>query len=173
VQEFFYLRESPRRELTRIGFESANSGVRQVAHAFASIANIAGITSLLLPKNAPNRVLESSSDVIHTESVLVRLCRVCCSEKDLTMNVEIVGAICFGIIIGWITYRTLRRTGETVAISNIASVIAAVGGGAVTALYKTPDLFSWYSIGLFIGFFGYLILGSTVFAKNSWLGSGD
>jgi hypothetical protein len=89
------------------------------------------------------------------------------------MSVEIIGALCFGIIIGWVTYRTLRRQGETVALSNIASVLAAIGGGAVTGLFKTPEIFSWYSIGLFIGFFSYLILGITVLPKNSWLGGGD
>lgn len=40
------------------------------------------------------------------------------------MSVEIVGALCFGFVIGWVTYRTLRRQKETVALSNIASVIA-------------------------------------------------
>jgi hypothetical protein len=89
------------------------------------------------------------------------------------MSVEIIGALCFGITVGWVTYRTLRRQGETVAISNIASVIAAVGGGAVTALFTTPDIFSWYCIGLFIGFFGYLILGNTLFKEVAWLGTGD
>ena len=89
------------------------------------------------------------------------------------MSIEIIGALCFGIIIGWVTYRTLRRQGETVALSNIASVIAAVGGGAVTASFNTPEIFSWYCIGLFIGFFGYLILGNTLFKEVAWLGSGD
>lgn len=88
------------------------------------------------------------------------------------MNIEILGALCFGIIVGWVTYRTLRRQGETVALSNIASVIAAIGGGAVTAIFKAPDVFSWYCIGLFIGFFGYLILGNTIFKNVEWLGDG-
>jgi hypothetical protein len=87
------------------------------------------------------------------------------------MNVEVIGALCFGLVIGWVTYRTLRRQGEPVALSNIASVIAAVGGGAVTALF-TKDLFAWYSIGLTIGFFLYLILGHTVFKDSGWLGGG-
>jgi len=88
------------------------------------------------------------------------------------MTVETLGALCFGIVIGWVTYRTLRRQGETVAISNIATVIGAVGGGAVTALFKTPDLFGYYCIGLFLGFFLYLILGNTVFKSVTWLGDG-
>jgi ABC-type Co2+ transport system permease subunit len=89
------------------------------------------------------------------------------------MSIEIIGAWCFGVVVGWITYRTLRRQGETMALSNIASVIAAIGGGAVTALFNTPDLFAWYCVGLFIGFFGYLILGNTVFKSTSWLGGGN
>ena len=58
------------------------------------------------------------------------------------MAVDAVGAFCFGLIIGWVTYRTLRRTGETVAVSNIASVVGAVGGAAVTGLFK-GHLFGW------------------------------
>lgn len=88
------------------------------------------------------------------------------------MNVEVIGALCFGLVIGWVTYRTLRRTGETVAVSNIATVIGAVGGAAVVALY-TKDLFAWYSIGLALGFFMYLILGNTVLKNSPWLGGGN
>jgi hypothetical protein len=88
------------------------------------------------------------------------------------MNVEAVGAWCFGFVIGWVTYRTLRRTGEPVALSNIATVIGAVGGAAVTALY-TKDLFGWYAIGLAGGFFLYLILGSTILKNTPWLGDGS
>ena len=88
------------------------------------------------------------------------------------MDVQIIGALCFGVVIGWVTYRTLRRQGETVAVSNIAAVIGAVGGGAVTGLF-TADLFAWYAIGLAGGFFLYLILGHTVFKDSPWLGGGN
>lgn len=88
------------------------------------------------------------------------------------MTVASVGAGCFGLVIGWVTYRTLRRTGDVVKLSDIATVAGAVGGAAVTALFRTDDLFGWYSIGLAVGFFGYLILGHTVFKKSPWLGSG-
>ncbi|HEV8262305.1 MAG TPA: hypothetical protein VGQ19_16330 [Burkholderiales bacterium] len=89
------------------------------------------------------------------------------------MGIEIIGAVCFGFVVGWVTYRTLRRQGETVALSNIASVIGAIGGAAVTGLFNTPQLFGWYSIGLFLGFFLYMILGHTVFKDSGWLGSGN
>ena len=88
------------------------------------------------------------------------------------MNVEVIGALCFGFVVGWITYRTLRRQGETIAVSNIAAVIGAVGGAAVAALY-TKELFAWYSIGLAGGFFMYLILGNTVLKDTPWLGQGN
>ena len=87
--------------------------------------------------------------------------------------VEKIGAFCFGLVIGWVTYRTLRRSGETVALSNIATVIGAVGGGAVTGLFNSELLFAWYSIGLTVGFFMYLLLGNTVFKSTAWLGNGD
>jgi uncharacterized membrane protein YeaQ/YmgE (transglycosylase-associated protein family) len=68
------------------------------------------------------------------------------------------GALLFGVVVGWITYRTLVRRGGGAQISDIATVIGAVGGGAVTALFHDPRLFGLYSIGLFVGFFAYLIL---------------
>jgi uncharacterized membrane protein YfcA len=69
-----------------------------------------------------------------------------------------VGAVLFGIVIGWITYRTLaRRTGE-VALSDIASVIGAVGGGVVLGLFDDDHLFGLYAIGLAVGFFAYLAI---------------
>jgi hypothetical protein len=88
------------------------------------------------------------------------------------VDVASVGAVCFGIVIGWVTYRTLRRTTDAVKLSDIASVIGAVGGAAVTALFDTDDLFGWYCIGLAGGFFGYLVLGHTVFKNSPWLGGG-
>jgi len=87
------------------------------------------------------------------------------------VSVEVIGALCFGFVVGWVTYRTLRRTGEPVAISNIATVIGAVGGASVTGLFN-KELFGWYSIGLTGGFFLYLILGSTVLKNVRWLGDG-
>ena len=69
--------------------------------------------------------------------------------------------------------RTLRRTGETVAVSNIASVVGAVGGAAVIGIFK-GSLFEWYCIGLVAGFFGYLILGNFSSLRNvTWLGDGS
>ncbi len=89
------------------------------------------------------------------------------------MTTAEVGAVCFGVVIGWIVYRTLRRTSDSVKLSDIATVIGAVGGAAVTTLFSKESLFGCYSIGLAGGFFAYLILGQTVFKDSSWLGSGE
>ncbi len=82
-----------------------------------------------------------------------------------------IGALCFGLVIGWITYRTLRRRAEAVALSDIATVIGAVGGAAVTGLFKDQTLFGAYCIGLAIGFFLYLIIAVTALKDVTWLGS--
>jgi uncharacterized membrane protein YeaQ/YmgE (transglycosylase-associated protein family) len=81
------------------------------------------------------------------------------------------GAICFGLVMGWITYRTLRRKTEGAALSDISAVIGALGGGAITAVFQTPDSFSAYCIGLAFGFFGYFIVGIIVdkSSAGSWM----
>ncbi len=89
------------------------------------------------------------------------------------MTLELWGSLLFGVVIGWVTYRTLRRQADKVGLSNIATVIGAVGGAAITGLFKTPDTFGVYCIGLFAGFFSYLVLGNTVFKNVEWLGDGS
>jgi hypothetical protein len=87
--------------------------------------------------------------------------------------IQLWGAGAFGLVVGWVVYRTLRRKEGSTALSDIATVIGAVGGGAVTALFKNADLFGAYSIGLAIGFFVYFIVGLAVAGKESakgWMG---
>jgi hypothetical protein len=68
------------------------------------------------------------------------------------------GAFAFGMVIGWVTYRALRRSNSN-GISDIAAVIAAVGGSAVTALFPAGTvLFAGYCVGLAVGFFLYLLV---------------
>lgn len=80
---------------------------------------------------------------------------------------DTIGAIAFGAVIGWITYRTLRRRSDKVALSDIATVLGAVGGAGVVAVFSTPDLFGAYSIGLFGGFFGYLLIALAFDGKKN------
>jgi uncharacterized membrane protein YeaQ/YmgE (transglycosylase-associated protein family) len=86
------------------------------------------------------------------------------------------GAICFGVVIGWITYRTLRRNQST-GLTDIATVIGALGGAAITGIWKPgTGAFGGYCIGLLIGFFGYLIVSLLLVGKegrrrvDEWLG---
>lgn len=75
------------------------------------------------------------------------------------------GAFWFGIVIGFITYRTLRHKKDT-GISDIATVIGAVGGAAILALFPAQtSRFDYYAGGLAAGFFLYLLF-AIVFAKN-------
>ena len=79
-----------------------------------------------------------------------------------------VGAVAFGLVIGWITYRTLRRREDPAQLSDLSAVIAAISGGAVTAVpFDDADVFAAYSIGLAVGFFGYLITSSLMVKDKS------
>ena len=89
------------------------------------------------------------------------------------MFLELAGAVCFGMVVGFVTYRTLRRSHETVSLSNIATVIGAVGGAAVTATFDDGQMFGAYCIGLAVGFFFSLILAETVLEDSTWLGGAD
>ncbi|GHD55429.1 hypothetical protein GCM10017083_34340 [Thalassobaculum fulvum] len=69
-----------------------------------------------------------------------------------------IGPFFFGVVIGFITYRTLRHTKNS-GISDLATVIGAVGGGTVLTLFQTgTDRFDSYAIGLAAGFFAYLAI---------------
>jgi uncharacterized membrane protein YeaQ/YmgE (transglycosylase-associated protein family) len=77
------------------------------------------------------------------------------------MALDLIGAICFGIVIGWVTYRTLRRS-PTTGLSDIATVIGAVAGAAITGIWKPgANSFNGYCLGLFIGFFAYFIVAAS------------
>jgi ABC-type protease/lipase transport system fused ATPase/permease subunit len=82
-------------------------------------------------------------------------------------DVAYIGAGCFGLVVGWVTYRTLRRKEGTTQLSDLASVIAAVGGAAVTKLFDNPNLFGWYCIGLAVGFFLYFLIAVITTGKSS------
>ena len=86
------------------------------------------------------------------------------------MPIDYIGAGAFGLVIGWITYRTLRRSRNAVRLSDIATVTGAVGGGAVVALFRSQELFSAYAIGLAIGFFGYLLVAWLAPGAPSFMG---
>lgn len=73
-------------------------------------------------------------------------------------RLQIIGAVGFGTIIGWLVYYINRyRTGD-VQFSDLATVIGIIGGGVILTLFpEGTDLFGGYGIGLFVGFFAYFI----------------
>lgn len=71
-------------------------------------------------------------------------------------TIQIVGALCFGLLIGWNAYFINRYRKADVQISDLATIIGVIGGGAVLSLFEAKtDLFGYYGLGLAVGFFGY------------------
>ena len=69
----------------------------------------------------------------------------------------LVGAGGFGAVIGWYLYYVNRYRRADVQLTDLVTVIGAIGGGAILALFPAGTaLFGAYGIGLFVGFFGYL-----------------
>ncbi len=63
-----------------------------------------------------------------------------------------------GAVIGWYVYYINRYRRADVQISDLLTLIGAIGGGATTALFPAKtDLFGAYGIGLFVVFFGYFL----------------
>jgi hypothetical protein len=91
------------------------------------------------------------------------------------MNVQMIGAGCFGGIIGWYVYYINRWRKDDVQFSDLVTVIGVIGGGAVLKLFGNPDangqqagtdLFGAYGIGLAIGFFSYFFILAGMVAKS-------
>jgi hypothetical protein len=68
-----------------------------------------------------------------------------------------IGAVLFGLLVGWITSRLLARRAGSAHVSHIAAVIAAVGGGYVAVESGDRGLFGLYAIGLIVGFAAYAV----------------
>ena len=93
------------------------------------------------------------------------------------MALAYIGSLCFGLVVGYITYRVLARTTDRAAVTDLAAVIGAVGGGAVTGLFDPGSgMFAMYAIGLAVGLAAYAVVfgllnGRAELAKV--LGGGD
>jgi hypothetical protein len=79
------------------------------------------------------------------------------------MTVQLVGAAALGVIIGWYVYYVNRYRKGEVQFSDLTTLIGIIGGGGATQIIgdtatNKAEMFGAYGIGLFIGFFGYLIV---------------
>src|SRR5215207_3193750 len=74
-------------------------------------------------------------------------------------TVQLIGAGAFGAVVGWYVYYINRWRKDDVQLSDIVTLLGAIGGAAVLALFPAKsDLFGAYGIGLAAGFFGYFAL---------------
>jgi hypothetical protein len=71
---------------------------------------------------------------------------------------QLIGAGCFGAIIGWFVYYINRHRQASVQLSDLVTLVGVIGGSAVLTLFPTgSELFGAYGIGLIVGFFGYFL----------------
>jgi hypothetical protein len=77
-----------------------------------------------------------------------------------------IGASCFGVVVGYITYRTLLQTQKT-QVTDLSAVVAAIGGGAIAGRFEDGESFAWYSMGLLTGMAIFLIVHNTLGQRPS------
>jgi hypothetical protein len=74
-------------------------------------------------------------------------------------TIQLLGAGCFGIVIGWFVYYLNRYRKSDVQLSDLVTLVGVLGGGTVLTLFPAKtDLFGAYGVGLAIGFFGYFVV---------------
>lgn len=83
---------------------------------------------------------------------------------------QLVGALMFGLFLGWFTYFVNRHRTGGVKLTDLGTVIAAVGAGAVLTLFPAgSDMFGAYGIGLAAGFFAqFIVLVIIVKTEKNW-----
>lgn len=65
---------------------------------------------------------------------------------------HLAGAFCFGTVIGWTAQYILGRA-KTLSVASITSFVGAIAGAGVVAIFKAPNLFATYCIGLALAYF--------------------
>jgi hypothetical protein len=78
---------------------------------------------------------------------------------DEATMLQLIGAFCFGVLLGWYLYYINRYRKEDVKLNDLITLIGALGGATILVLFPAKsDLFGAYGIGLAIGFFGYFLV---------------
>jgi hypothetical protein len=82
-------------------------------------------------------------------------------------NLPLVGAGCFGLLIGWYVYYINRHRKDDAQLSDLVTLIGVIGGATILSLFPAGTLlFGAYGIGLAIGFFGYFAM-LLILVRNS------
>ncbi len=78
---------------------------------------------------------------------------------EAAKTIQLVGAGAFGAVVGWYVYYINRWRKDDVQLSDIVTLLGAIGGAAVLALFPAKsDLFGAYGVGLAAGFFAYFFI---------------
>lgn len=80
-----------------------------------------------------------------------------------------LGAVLFGLAIGWIAYRILRRGSAPAWLSDLIALFGIVAGAAALAFFRNDAIFGWYALGLVIGFLAYFAVGVILYGKQEVL----
>ena len=84
--------------------------------------------------------------------------------RDAVETSVVGGSLCFGAVIGWITYYTMRKNTRPRSLSDLTVILVALVGPAILAVFPAPvaeirqTMFGYYGIGLASGFFLYYIM---------------
>ncbi len=85
-------------------------------------------------------------------------------------TIQLIGAGGFGAVVGWYVYYINRWRKDDVQLSDIVTLLGAIGGAAVLALFPAKsDLFGAYGIGLASGFFRVLLYPGGSGEESTWL----
>lgn len=82
------------------------------------------------------------------------------------MVISGLGAVLFGLLIGWLAYWILRLRAGAFVLSELLTLLGVLGGAAIMSLFKDDALFGWYAIGLVLGFGAYFAVGLLLHGKQ-------
>jgi hypothetical protein len=87
--------------------------------------------------------------------------------ETVTTILMLLGALAFGVVIGWIAYFILRRA-QTSAWSDLATIIGTLAGATILALFDPKGaMFGAYAIGLAVGFFAYYLAYQKIVGESA------
>lgn len=81
------------------------------------------------------------------------------SPSQSASLLPLLGAGCFGAVLGWYLYYINRYRKGDVQLGDLVALVGVIGGGAILTLFPAGTaLFGAYGIGLAAGFFAYFLV---------------